>query len=153
MTRFTLMTFLMIAGLAGCSGHGPSSIEFLDSATVTPRGVVNSEAVRIGDTLYISGMIGLKPHSLELVPGGIEAESRRTMDNLRMILEAHGSSMDDVAKCTVMLMDMSDSKAFNEIYTSYFKDDRKPARSALGVTGLPLNARVEVDCIAVISEN
>lgn len=152
MNRLLLMPLLMIAGLAGCSGHGPSSIEFLDSATITPRGVVNSEAVRVGNTLYVSGMIGLKPHTLELVPGGIEAESRQTMDNLRMILEAHGSSMDDVARCTVMLMDMSDSKTFNEIYTSYFKDDRKPARSALGVTGLPLNARVEVDCIAVISQ-
>ena len=89
---------------------------------------------------------------MDLVPGGIEAESRRTMENIRLTLEAHGASMDDVVKCTVMLADISEWGTFNEIYKTFFKD-RYPARSALGANGLALGARVEVECIAVVGQD
>lgn len=123
-------------------------VEYLDSGKVLPQGLPFSEAVRVGDTLYLSGQIGITPGKLELVPGGIEAEAKQTMTNIAATLEAHGYSMRDVVKCTVMLADMAEWPAFNAIYKTFF-DGRYPARSALGANGLALGARVEVECIAV----
>ena len=74
------------------------------------------------------------------------------MDNIRMTLEAHGATMEDVVKCTVMLADISEWSTFNEIYKTYF-EERYPARSALGASGLALGARVEVECIAVVGSD
>ncbi|MEO6003510.1 MAG: RidA family protein [Opitutus sp.] len=108
-----------------------------------------SEAVRVGDTLYVSGQIGNQPGTLTLVPGGIEPEARRALDNMKAILERHGSSLEHVAKCTVFLADIKEWPAFNQIYREYFKT-KLPARSALGANGLALGARVEVDCIAFV---
>jgi len=127
------------------------SVEFLNSGRVLPANLPFSEAVRAGTTLYLSGQIGIAPGKLKLVPGGVEEEIRQTMENIKTSLEAHGYSMNDIVKCTVMLTDMSDWPAFNEIYKSYFPD-HYPARSALGTTGLALGARVEIECIAVLSK-
>ena len=108
-----------------------------------------SEAVRVGDTLYVSGQVGILPGTMTLAPGGIEPEARRVLENLKAILERHGSALDQVVKCTVFLADMKDWPAFNVIYREYFKTNL-PARSALGANGLALGARVEVECIAVV---
>jgi reactive intermediate/imine deaminase len=145
------MRTLLIAAvlLGGCAA--PTTVEYLNTGTVLPTGLPFSEAVRVDDTLYLSGMIGVRPGTLELVPGGMEAEARRTMENIRMTLEAHGASMSDVVKCTVMLADISEWGAFNEVYKTFF-DGRYPARSALGANGLALGARVEVECIAVVAD-
>jgi reactive intermediate/imine deaminase len=108
-----------------------------------------AEAVRVGNMLFLSGQIGTDPVTDELVPGGIEAETRRTMDNIRAALERHGSSMDRVVKCTVMMADMAEWPAMNAIYRTYFSG-KFPARSAFGATGLALGARVEIECAATI---
>lgn len=108
-----------------------------------------SEAVQLGDTLYVSGQIGNQPGTLALAPGGIAAEARQTLDNLKAILERHGSSLEHVVKCTVFLADIRDWPAFNEVYRAYFKQNL-PARSALAASGLALGARVEVECIAFV---
>ena len=126
----------------------PAPVEYLDSDKVLPRGLPFSEAVRVGDTLYLSALLGNKPGTLELVPGGIEAESRQTMENIRTVLQAHGYSTNDLVRCTVMLADIKDWAAFNEVYRTFF-EDRFPARSAMGVAGLALGARVEIECLAV----
>ena len=105
-----------------------------------------SSAVRVGNTLYLSGNIGNTPGSLDLAEGGITGETRQTMDNISAVLKQFGSSMDEVVKCTVFLADMSEWGAMNEVYKTYFKNP--PARSALGASGLALNARVEIECIA-----
>ena len=152
MIRSALMCVLMLVGSVGCAPDRGPKVEYLDAGTILPAGLPFSEAVRVDDTLYLSGMIGLKPGTMDLVPGGIEAESRRTMENIRLTLEAHGASMDDVVKCTVMLADISEWGTFNEIYKTFFKD-RYPARSALGANGLALGARVEVECIAVVGQD
>ncbi len=123
-------------------------VEYLDSDKVLPRGLPFSEAVRVGDTLYLSALLGNKPGTLELVPGGIEAESRQTMENIRTVLQAHGYSTNDLVRCTVMLADIKDWAASNEVYRTFF-EDRFPARSAMGVAGLALGARVEIECLAV----
>ncbi len=152
MLRPLLTMFMALTGLAGCTAHRSPSIAFLNPGTVLPAGLPFSEAVRVGNTLYLSGMIGLKPGTLELVPGGIDAEARQTLDNIRLTLETHGASMDGVVKCTVMLADISEWGTFNEVYKTYF-DGTYPARSALGANGLALGARIEVDCIAVVADD
>ena len=123
-------------------------IEFLNSGKIVPTTLPFSEAVRVGDTLYLSGQVGIKPGTLELVPGGIQAEARQTLENIRTALEAHGYSMRDVVKCTVMLADIAEWATFNEVYKTFFSPPY-PARSALGANGLAIGARVEVECLAV----
>ena len=125
-----------------------SAPEFLNSAKVFPSDLPFSEAVRVGNTLYLSGQIGIVPGIMKLVPGGLEAETRQTMENIKTSLEAHGYSMNDLVKCTIMLADISRWATFNEIYKTWF-DERFPARSAFGASGLALGAQVEIDCIAV----
>ena len=126
-------------------------VEFLNSGKVVPADLPFSEAVRVGDTLYLSGQIGVIPGSLKLVEGGTQAQARQAMENIRTSLEAHGYSMADLVKCTVMLADMSEWSMFNEVYKTYFTG-RYPARSAFGANGLALGARLEVECIAVASK-
>lgn len=108
-----------------------------------------SDAVRVGHMLYLSGQIGTDA-SFALVAGGIKAETKQTMENIDRILKRNGSSLEQVVKCTVMLADMSEWSAMNEVYVTYFAKDRLPARSALGVNGLALGARVEVECWATV---
>lgn len=105
-----------------------------------------SSAVRVGDILYLSGVIGTGGDG-RLAPG-IEAQTRQTMDNIGAMLKRAGRSFDDVFKCTVMIEDMREWQAFNRVYTTYFKPDRLPARSAFGADGLALGALVEVECLA-----
>lgn len=108
-----------------------------------------SEAVQLGDTLYVSGQVGNQPGTLTLAPGGIGAEAKQALENMKAILEKHGSSLDQVVKCTVFLADIKEWPAFNEIYRAYFKKNL-PARSALAASGLAIGARVEVECIAFV---
>ncbi|MES2178636.1 MAG: RidA family protein [Gemmatimonadota bacterium] len=105
-----------------------------------------SPAVRYGNLLYLSGQIGTDSTG-KLVTGGIDAEARQTMNNIRDVLARVGSSLDRVVKCTVMIADMKEWPAFNAIYATYFPN-HFPARSALGANGLALGARVEVECLA-----
>ena len=125
----------------------PANVEFLNSGKVYPTGVPLSEAVRVGDTLYLSGQIGIQPGTLKLVPGGLKEEAGQTLSNIKTTLEAHGYSMRDVIKCTIMLADIARWGEFNEIYKTYFSAPY-PARSALGTNGLALGAQVEVECVA-----
>lgn len=107
-----------------------------------------SDAVRVGNLLFLSGKIGNVPGTMNLAPGGIRGETRQTMENIKVSLERYGSSFDNVVKCTVFLADMAEWGAMNEVYRTYFKNP--PARSALGASGLALDARVEIECIATV---
>ena len=109
-----------------------------------------SEAVRVGNVLHLSGAIGIDA-SGRLVPGGIDAETRQSMENIAAVLERHGSSMARVIKCTVMLADMGEWYAANKVYLEFFPD-HLPARSAFGTTGLALGARIEIEAIALVGE-
>ena len=124
-------------------------VEYLTGAGVLPAepALPFSDAVRVGDAVFLSGMIGLRPGTMELVPGGIEAEARQTMENIAATLGAHGLGMEDVVKCTVMLADIDEWAVFNAVYAEFFAAPY-PARSAFGADGLALGARVEVECIA-----
>jgi 2-iminobutanoate/2-iminopropanoate deaminase len=112
-----------------------------------------SDAVRVGEVLYLSGQLGNIPGTRDLAPGGIEAETRQMMENIARILNAQGLSFDNLIRCTVMLADMSQWSAFNEIYVTYFKPGRLPVRSAFGTNGLALGAAVEMECTAWMGKN
>ena len=105
-----------------------------------------STAVRAGDTVYLSGALGIDANGK--LAEGMEGQARLAMDNLGAALKLAGLGWGDVAKCTVMLDDMSDWPAFNKVYVTYFPDGKYPARSAFGADGLALGALVEVECIA-----
>jgi 2-iminobutanoate/2-iminopropanoate deaminase len=126
-----------------------TTIEYLNSGKVLPATLPFSEAVKVGDTIYLSGQIGNIPGSMTLRDGGIAAESKQMMENIKASLEAHGCTMADLVKCTVFLRDMAEWASFNEVYETYFEKGRYPARSALGASGLALDARVEMEGIAV----
>lgn len=112
-----------------------------------PQGLPFSTAVRVGELIFLSGQIGVTPGARSVVPGGISAETRQTLENIRRTLEQIGSSMDRVAKCTVFLADIADYAAMNDVYRTFFPTD-PPARSTVAGSGLALNARVEIECIA-----
>ena len=141
-----LTAALLLAGAVGSKEQ--AKVEFLNSGKVYPAGVPLAEAVRVGDTLYLSGQIGIQPGTLKLVPGGIREEAKQTLTNIRTTLEAHGYSMKDVVKCTVMLADIAKWGDFNEVYKTFFSEPY-PARSAIGANGLAVGAQVEVECVAV----
>jgi reactive intermediate/imine deaminase len=125
-----------------------AGIEFIRSHGTKAAGLPFSDAVRVGDFFFLSGALGHVPGKAEVVPGGIEAETRQTMENIARMLEQNGLSFDNVFKCTVFLADMKLWPAFNKVYLEYFKQDRLPARSAFGVNGLALGALLEVECVA-----
>ncbi len=131
------------------SGRQVSDIEYLHIPGNEGSGLPFSSAVRAGDTLYLSGVIGLDPGTGQVPEGGIQAEATATMEEIKATLERFGSSMDRVVKCTVFLADENDRAAFNAIYMSYF--DNLPARSGVTVKGLALGARAEVECIAIVN--
>jgi reactive intermediate/imine deaminase len=105
-----------------------------------------SQAVRAGDTVYISGQIPLDPATGQLISGDIEAEIRRVFDNISAIAQAAGGSLAQAVKLTVFLTDLVHFAKVNEVMASYFSEPY-PARAAIGVASLPRGARVEVECI------
>ena len=105
-----------------------------------------SPAVRVGDMVYLSGMLGGRPDGT--MPEGIEAQARQTMENIHAVLAMAGLGFEHVVRCTVMLEDMAHWPAFNRVYVDYFQPGRLPARSAFGADGLALGALVEVECQA-----
>ena len=164
MTRPRLLPVVLVAVLAatGCRAVRAHRVDRLATAVaagdtaryLTPYGAPTrpfSPAVRVGNLIFLSGQIGTAGADASgntLVPGGIEAETRQTLENIRTTLTAVGSSMDKVIKCTVMMADMKEWDRMNAVYRTFFAPGRLPARSALGANGLALGARVEIECIA-----
>jgi 2-iminobutanoate/2-iminopropanoate deaminase len=107
-----------------------------------------SEAVRVGNLLFLSGVLGTDSTN-RLVAGGIKAETRQALENIKAALQRNGLGMDRVVKCTAFLADIAEWPAMNEVYTTYFPVN-KPARSALGGVQLVLGARMELECMAAM---
>lgn len=146
---------LLPALLIGCgeSGEGDEEggrpeVEYLMASPNSGRPF--SDAVRVDDLLILSGQVGADSTG-QLAAGGIAAETRQTMENIKAVLERNGATMDDIVKCTAMLLDMSEWGAMNEVYRPYFTT-HLPARSAFGTSGLALGARIELECWAVVPE-
>ena len=143
-----LLSCTALLALAACGGEKEEHISFVASEANLAAGYPFSELVEEDGRIYLSGTLGVAPGTMTLVDGGVEAESRQIMENIKATLESHGLGMDRIVKCTVMIDDMADWPAFNSIYAEYFEPGRFPARSAFGADGLALGAALEVECMA-----
>ena len=110
-----------------------------------------SQAVRTGDTVYISGQIPLDPVSMQVVEGGFEAEARQVFENLKAVAEAAGGDLNDVVRATIYMLDLANFAKVNEIMGEYF-DEPYPARAAVGVAQLPKDVAIEMDAILDLSD-
>ena len=110
----------------------------------------DSQAVKAGDTVYLSGQIPLDPESMELVGGGIENQIKQVFENLKAVCEASGGSLQDIVKLNIFLTDLGNFSSVNEVMATYFQQPY-PARAAIGVAALPKGAEVEMDGILVLT--
>ena len=132
-----------VVTLSACASTQPATYLATTSGPARPF----SPAVRVNGFLFLSGQLGTDSAGA-LVPGGIQPETRQALENIRALLQRSGSSMARVVKCTVFLADMREWATMNEVYVTFFAPDKRPARSAMGASGLALNARVEIECLA-----
>lgn len=146
--RYVLAICLAIAAATALAND---RTDYIVSPENKGLGLPFSDAVRVGDMIYLSGTLGVEPGTMKLVPGGIEPETRQLMANMKRVLEANDSSLDRIVKCTVMMADIDEWPRFNAIYITYFPE-HKPARSAFGANGLALGARVEMECWATAAK-
>ncbi|MFO0981192.1 MAG: Rid family detoxifying hydrolase [Planctomycetota bacterium] len=140
-----------IVALSGCATAVPSERPLPERSTInlsTPIGPFCGATV-VGDMLFASGQVGTRPGTKELVPGGIEAETRQALENLAAVLGSAGFSMADVVRCEIYLQDLGDYQAMNHVYQEFFADGDYPARATVQVARLVLAARIEISCIAV----
>jgi reactive intermediate/imine deaminase len=136
---------LMLASSANAAPRRPV-VQHYGAPTLNGQRLPFSKAVRVGDVLYLSGVIGRNPDGT--LPQGIEAQTRATMDDIGATLKEAGLGFDRIFHCTAFLSDMNNWAAFNQVYVGYFPDGPLPARSALGVNGLALGALLELECQA-----
>ena len=144
-----ILTVILLVSASACAyaqDKPKPTLEFLD--VPPPNTFPFSGAVRVDNMLYLSGALGTDA-SKKLVSGGIEAETKQLMENIKATLERNGSDLDHVVKCTVFLADIKEWPRMNEVYKTYFLKNF-PARSAVAGSGLALGARVEIECIAVL---
>lgn len=146
--------FAFLACAAWMVSTGCASSRAVEETSSSPRRVIAtdrapaaiaaySQGIQVGNTLWVAGQLGMDPKTRELVPGGIGAETRQAIENCRAILEAAGFTLADVAQVQVLLADINDYAALNEVYVTFFPKD-PPARAAYAVAALPRGARVEI---------
>lgn len=145
----SLSLFICYGSYAKDLATAADDVEFINSAEHNASNMPFSEAVRVGNILYLSGQIGVDPVTGKLVAGGMQAEAKQTLNNIKQVLEAQGLGVQDIVKCTVMLADIAQWQSFNEVYITFFNKPY-PARSAFGASGLALNGRLELECMAHI---
>jgi 2-iminobutanoate/2-iminopropanoate deaminase len=147
-TAKSLLSLLLVALFvipSFAQDEAKKDVEFLGTNDSYPF----SEAVRAGNLLFLSGQLGYDSEAAALVEGGIQPETKRTLENISETLGKYGATMNDVVKCTVMMADIAEWPAMNEVYATFFPEN-KPARSAFAGSGLALGARVEIECIAAL---
>lgn len=138
----TFLPILVLAlALAGCS---TSRTFVTDAKTIGPY----SPAVKVGNFIYVSGQIAMKPGTTELAGDDIESQARQALENIKSILTKSGYEMTDVVQCTVYLKDMNDFAKMNQIYATYFVQGRYPTRTTVEVSNLPAKAKIEITSVA-----
>ncbi len=145
----SIVRILLSTILLASSAHLHSA-EFLNPPGSDDLNLPFSDAVRVGNMIILSGKLGTLPGTTNLAPGGIKPEAKQALENIKASLERYGASLEDVVKCTVMIADIAEWPAFNEVYVTYFPGP-KPARSAFGANGLAFGGRVEVECWAEVT--
>jgi reactive intermediate/imine deaminase len=136
---------LMMTSAADAAPSRPA-VEHYGKPTLNGQDLPFSDAVRVGDTLYLSGQLGIGADGK--LPDGIEAQTKQALDNVGAILKRAGLGYGDVFHCTAMLSDMKNWPAMNKVYVTYFPEGKRPARSAFGTNGLALGALIELECQA-----
>jgi 2-iminobutanoate/2-iminopropanoate deaminase len=148
---FTFLRLFVTSALVFISQiTNAADVEYLTSPAIEALQLPFSEAVRVEDTLYLSGQLGNTPGTHKLIDGGISTETRQTLENISATLERHGSSLEQLVKCTIYLADINEWPQMNEVYKTFFTE-HYPARSAVAGSGLALGARVEMECIAALN--
>ena len=146
---YEVTSYALIVLASACTSAKPAttpSPQFPPSTGTAARAF--SSVVRANGFIFLAGQLGTDSTG-RLAVGGIAAETRQTMLNIKTLLERNGSSMDKVVKCIVLLADIADRQAMSDVYVTFFAPDKRPARTAAGVSGLALNAKVEIECQAV----
>lgn len=150
MKNLMLLFIVALSLFYSCQPKEKEEISFVASEEFKKSNLPFSELVIVGNVMYLSGQVGSSPEDpMTLVSGGMKAEARQALENIKRVLEDNGSSMENVVKCTVMLADISEWGDFNAEYVKFFPGN-KPARSAFGTNGLALGARLEIECIAIL---
>jgi 2-iminobutanoate/2-iminopropanoate deaminase len=148
---FTFLRLFVTSALVFISQiTNAADVEYLTSTAIETLQLPFSEAVRVEDTLYLSGQLGNTPGTHKLIDGGISTETRQTLENISATLERHGSSLEQLVKCTIYLADINEWPQMNEVYKTFFTE-HYPARSTVAGSGLALGARVEMECIAALN--
>jgi reactive intermediate/imine deaminase len=151
MKPFTLIILCLLLIITGADTFAENrSVTHLNTES-HDNSMPFSEAVRVGDILYLSGQMGFHPVTGELAAGGMKAEAIQTMDNIKSALDRLGYNMNDIFKCTVMIADINLWSEFNKVYVTYFEKPY-PARSAFGANGLALGGVIEVECLAYVGD-
>ena len=154
MKLLQIFSFLSIIILSSCISTNKNKttpekkdLVFHSSKLERKKNAPFSDAVEVGNTLYLAGQVGINPTTGKLPEGGIEAETRQTLENIKEVLKLHGSDLEHVVKCTVILSTTDDFADFNKIFREYFPKN-KPARTTFAA-GLLVGAKIEIDVIAV----
>ena len=144
-----LISLLTIVNLSCTQNKKKHYREYYNSPTQSTLNLPFSEAVRVGNLVFLAGQLGMDTKKGKLVEGGIKAETKQAMNNIKNTLKGMNLAMSDIVKCTVMLADIKEWQAFNEVYVTYFSKPF-PTRSAFAAKGLGFNGRLEIECIAAI---
>jgi len=147
MKKIHLLVILIIC-LFGCKPNPGSDTSIVFHETHEPKktNAPFSDVVQVGNLFFLSGQVGMDHSTRKLVTGGIKQETKQTLENIKAVLKHHNMNMNDVVKCTVILSDINDFSAFNEVYKTYFP--QKPARTTFAAKGLAVGAKIEIECIA-----
>jgi 2-iminobutanoate/2-iminopropanoate deaminase len=146
MKKIVYLSVLLLFLISNCE-ESKNEMKFHKSHEPSRSNTPFSDAVETEDLLFLTGQIGKDHTTGNLVEGGIKAETKQCIENIMAVLQYHKLDLDNVAKCTVILKDINDFTAFNEIYIQYFT--KKPARTTFAASGLAGNASIEIDVIAV----
>ncbi|SEM19570.1 reactive intermediate/imine deaminase [Aquimarina amphilecti] len=143
------LVLMLVISLFGCTPNSGSntSITFHETHEPKKSNAPFSDAVQVGNLYFLSGQVGMDHSTRKLVTGGIEQETKQTLENIKDVLKHHDMDMSDVVKCTVILSDINDFSAFNKVYKTYFP--QKPARTTFAAKGLAVGAKIEIECVAV----
>ena len=142
-----LIIVLVLTSITTGIAQEETSIVFHASHEEKKQSAPYSDAVSVGNLFFLAGQIGMDQSTRIMVSGGIKAETEQTIKNIVAVLEHHGMGLDRVVKCTVILSNIEDFAAFNEVYTQYFI--KKPARTTFAASGLAANAMIEIEVVAV----
>lgn len=145
--RYVILIFLWVAYMVPANAQEKTELIFHQSHEPKKQNAPFSDAVQAGNLFFLAGQIGMDHSTRTLVSGGIQAETQQAIQNISEVLAQHGMTLDNVVKCTVILANIEDFPAFNEIYTQYFT--QKPARTTFAAKDLAANGQIEIDVIAV----